>query len=473
MENEAKRILWDLGETDELVGPTGKGLEPHQQDIMNGIRQPHVELVYLDLARRGGKTFVCATYCDQEARKRPCEIRFGTAYQVNLVKFIIPAFRAVLASCPEDLRPTYLESKKEYHYDNGSIIGLLGLDMNPDGLRGNAVRIYVIDEAGYVAHLERIYDTVIMPATARREYQEHEEIKIIIISTPPQEAEEHFAWNLRKMAMEEEFGFYMHRSLDDITTISDKEKARLYRAAGGKSSNKSRREYGAEWVSDAEQALCPTFDEKRHVGVKEMPKWAVPYLVADIGGVRDRSCMHLVWYDHESGKTIFQAEREHDRNTPTSVMVDDAREFVTKYGDDLAVVIDAGGQTRGDWDDLLDISHDFPEKEGFRDSLNLLRNAFANDEVLVNPECALLIKTLRTGLLTKNRKDFKYSVSLGHCDAAACAIYSLRTIDRDTDKRPREIIRSTEAKTLKQMRQQYNSENHDANSWVRNIHDDF
>jgi hypothetical protein len=67
-----------------------------------------------------------------------------------------------------------------YIFPNGSRIKLVGLDKNPNGLRGNTLDLIVIDECGFVTNLDYIYKSVIIPATLHRP-----NCKIIMISTPP------------------------------------------------------------------------------------------------------------------------------------------------------------------------------------------------------------------------------------------------------------------------------------------------
>ena len=118
--------LWKRGELDWR-------LEPQQRELLNGIRLPHVEIVYGDFTRRGGKTDACATFVISEALKSKTKIRYAAAFQSDLSEFIKPAFDTVLESCPEALKPVFLDSKKAYRFANGSEIKLIGLDKNPNG----------------------------------------------------------------------------------------------------------------------------------------------------------------------------------------------------------------------------------------------------------------------------------------------------------------------------------------------------
>lgn len=431
----AIRELWERGDTDYR-------LEPQQLELIEGIRQADVEIVYADFTRRGGKTDTCATYCDQEARKQKLKVRYATAFQTDLVEFIKPAFDTMLEDCPEDLKPEYLESKKVYIYPTTkSEIKLVGLDKNPNGLRGNGLRIIVIDEAGFVSNLEYLYKSVIIPATARRKGQIKQKIKIIVISSPPPSAERHFAYEMKKKAKEQKNGFYLCKTLDEIDAIPDEEKERLLREAGGRNSVTAQREFFCKWIVDVEQAVCPTFDIQKHVKHFEEPTHTLFTFSCDIGGVNDKTAAYVGCWSHELKKVLILCEEEFEPGTPSSVITAKLKEQigerkVTKYAD-------GGGQTRVDWMKDHQFSCALPPKDEFHAGLTMLRTAFANDEVLIHPTCRLLIKTLATGLLNKSRTDFERAKDLGHCDAAAALIYLLRTVNRTTDARPSNERRST------------------------------
>src|SRR5690606_38434857 len=116
--------------------------------------------------------------------------------------------------CPEHLRPTYLASKKTYRFPNGSQIKLIGLDRNPDGLRGNAINVIIIDEAAFVGNLGKIYTSVIIPATMKQK-----NIRLIFISTPPESPAHYFVTLINRAKLE---GYYLELTIDDISDLDPK-----------------------------------------------------------------------------------------------------------------------------------------------------------------------------------------------------------------------------------------------------------
>jgi hypothetical protein len=79
-----------------------------------------------------------------------------------------------------------------------------------------------------------------------------------------------------------------------------------------------------------------------------------------------------------------------------------------------------------------------PEKLEFEHNIHRLQTAFWKDQVLVHPLCKLLITTLRSGQLNKQRTDFSRTRDMGHCDALAALVYGLRHADRRGREKPRD-----------------------------------
>lgn len=420
-------------------------LDKHQLELVQGMRTEGVELIYADFTRRGGKTYGAGVFCDSEARKQKISIRYATAFQSDLIQFIKPTFDLIEQDCPDDLRAEYLESAKVYKFPNGSEIKLVGLDKNPNGLRGNGIRIIVIDEAGFVANLKYIYEAVIVPATLRRKSQLKQPIKIIIITTPPRDATVHYAYQLKLKAQLEPNGFYMCKTIDEVDSIPDAEKERMFKEVGGKHSVTAQREFYCKWIVDEELAVCPTFDENKHVAMVFEPEYCNWSFVADTGGVRDKTVAYLVTWSHIHQKVVFWDEIAFEPKTSTSIILEGFKELIGPK-EVIGRFADAPPQLLVDYS-VAGFAAGLPPKDEFHAGLTMLRNAFYNDEVLIHPRCKLLIETLRSGLLNNQRTDYQRTDLLGHCDAAAAAIYGLRVVDRVTNTTPRPTKKETFAWT--------------------------
>lgn len=400
-------------------------LRAEQKMLLRILRGMPAGLSVPNISRRWGKSTTCATYACEEAIRLKQHIRYATAFLSDLEQFIIPIFEWVLQDCPDDQRPTWLASKKVFRFPNGSVIRLIGLDKNPNGLRGNAIDLLIIDEAAFVSRLEYLYKSIIVPATMKRPF------KLIFPSTPP-ESPEHF-WAKVLIPKARERNTYVELTIDDISDLPPEERKRLLDEVGGEHSATAQREFFCKIMVDATRAICPTFDAKLHVAsCADTPnvRWS---LVGDSGGVRDKTVFLEVGYDHVSGLVLVRSELQFPPKTPTSAII---AAYKAKWPDQLTLTLDGSGQLLVDWS-AAGLAAGLPPKDEFNAGLLLLGNAFHNNQVRIDPSCELLIRTLAGGLLVPNRTDYERSDELGHCDAAAAAIYALRVVDRTTDLRPK------------------------------------
>lgn len=416
------RELWKRGElTYKLL--------PEQILFKEGIEKATHPLVVGNISRRFGKSFTLVTYAIEQAiKRRGAHIRYAAAFREDLETYILPAFEQILADCPEDMRPFYMASKKVFKFSNGSTIRLVGLDKNPNSLRGNALSIIIVDEAGFVANLKYIYNSVILPATM---FQSN--VRIVFISTPPP-SPAHFFVNLIQMAKLK--GYYLELTIDHISRLTPEQKEEHLNEVGGRDSDTAQREYYCRIISDPIRAVCPTFKEDVHV--KEVPEptycnWAFS---ADIGGIKDYAVAYLVAYSHELKKVVFWDEVWFPNRTPSQEII---QGFKKLEGDKKTTRwLDAHGQTQVDFA-YAGFSASLPPKDDFQAGLTLIRAAFHNDQIIIHPRCKLLILTLTTGLLNRNGTDYERTDELGHCDALAAAIYGLRVVDKITNYSPNVI----------------------------------
>lgn len=419
-----KAELWRRGEISWQ-------LEDHQRAVYEVVKDNmNVQIVYLDWTRRGGKTRVLASLCDNRCRKEKITIKYGAAYATDLKRFIRPTFDAIFEDCPEDLRPRYIKSEGSYVYPNGSSIELIGCDKDPDKMRGNGVRIMVLDEAGFMDKLQEIYEDVVIPATARRIDQMDEQVIVFIATTPPPSAEAHYAHTLRELAKAE--GYYTKLTLEEVKSISDDEKARLYKGVGGRYSIKSRREFGVEWIVDSDRALMPTFNANTHVSTFNLPDFYSSITGGDTSGKRDLQAFHIIAYDHEIDKYLIVDEVCCEAKTPSSEWRKQVVEMEKRQAMPSSFrVIDMPTDMQRDLG-AEGFSVMLPEKgPGSKDAtLTLVRDLFFRDKILIHPRCTMLIKTLATHLLTRTGSDFERNDVTGHADCYDSIAYALMHLSK-------------------------------------------
>jgi len=397
-------------------------LKPYQMALYNTIAQSSNTLIVPNTSRRFGKSTVCVLYCVEQALRSKCHIRYATAFRTDLEAFIEPVFNSVLEGCPGDCMPEWSAYAKKWCFRNGSTIKLIGLDKNPNGLRGNNLDILMVDEAAFIANLEYLYKSVIVPATMKRKF------KLVFPSTPP-ESPEHF-WSRELIPKAKANGTYLELTIDSITDLPPEEKERLLNEVGGIQSSAAQREFYCKIIVDETRAVAPSFRAERHVAVADYTNIKWDY-VGDSGGLRDKTSILQVGWSHILQKTLIRSELTCEPNTATPIL---AQRFKDWSKTDT-FVLDAHGQTRVDLA-ALGLKVAMPVKDDFTAGIQMMNAIFHNDQIIIDPSCEMLIASLSGGLLTVDRKDYERTERLGHCDSVAALIYAIRHVDKMTDLRP-------------------------------------
>lgn len=407
----AQQALW-------LKGDLSWKLRPEQVLLKAELEHPDIEVAVFNICRRLGKTFTLVLFCIEQCLKYKQKIRYGCAFLSDLEEFVLPAFYYIIEDCPEDLLPQYLRSHKTIIFKNGSEIKLVGVDKNPNGLRGNAIAKIIIDEAGFVANLKKIYVSVIIPATAKQK-----NIKLIFSSTPP-ETPDHFFIELCDKSQAQSNGLYKELTIDDISDLDPKERKRLLEEIGGEDSIAAQREFFCKLIVDQTIALTPEF---RTTSVKEpeIPEFIFYWVSGDTGIVRDFNVFHLWGYDFKRAKFLCLDEVWFKPETDTDIIIKAIRNMEGSRRVDR--FIDADARLRLDFaKDHNNFASNLPRKDELEATVNQVRVELKKNSVEISPKCKLLIATLKTGTFNKKRTDLARSENLGHMDAFMSFAYGLR-----------------------------------------------
>lgn len=402
---------------------------PHQRSLYALIQDTIRDIIVPNISRRFGKSTVCVTYCFEQCLKSKQDVRYATAFLVDVEEFIKPICDQLLATCPPDCMPTYKESKKTFYFPNGSRFKLVGLDKNPNGIRGNAIDILVIDEAAFVAWLEYIYKSIIVPATANRKF------KIIFPSTPPL-TPDHF-WVQELIPKAKLRGTYIELTIDDNTDLPDEEKQRLIDEVGGINSATAQREFYCKILRDPELIVLPEYTAERHVKKLTLPEFYYAQIAYDAGGSMDKHGLLLTYWDFARAKFCIYGEALINKNTSSKVVIHHSRELESrvKWQNDDGQPVRIGDLPEQLRIDLL--NEDFycapPKKEkgSVEANVNALRLAMLRDEIEIDDSCEKLKLTLEYGAWLPNKSDWQRTEDLGHLDLLAALCYAYRHCNKD------------------------------------------
>lgn len=439
----AKELLWYRGDISWKLHKA--------QEILDEVyRNAKGSLFVGNCSRQWGKSFWAVKTAIETANRIPkAQIRYGAAFQTDLIEFIIPAFEKILEDCPDDLVPKKVGSS--YVFPNGSRIKLVGLDKKPNGLRGNTLDLIIIDECGFVSNLDYIYKSIIIPATLHRP-----NCKIIFISTPPSTPAHTFIDYVQKAEAEES---YVKLDIYTNPLISEDDIQRMADEMGGRESTTFRRECLCEFVTDSDLAIIPEWEDKYVQSLErdEYYQYYHKYDGMDLG-VKDFTACIFGYYDFKRAALVI--EDEFKMNGPsmnTQVLVGEIKKKEKELWNNVEVIEGKEYPVR-DYNNntvpfrrisdnnwpliMLDFSalHNLTFIETTKDNLeamiNEVRLMVQAEQIIVNPRCKFLIGCLKYGVWDAKKKKFAQSKTYGHFDHLAALIYLVRNLAKTTNPIP-------------------------------------
>lgn len=416
----------------------------------------------LDIGRRWGKTTLrFVIRCEDCLRHPGRTYRYASAYQKNVDEIVNDISRYVLDTAPDDVRPTYGTRRgvgTGFFFPNGSVLLLVGLDQNPDGLRGRASDGDDISEAAFVRHLVSSVKNVLYA-----QYQGRPWARMCLESSAPLETESDYDTTF--LADSQLRQAYAYATIDDNPRLSADERDEFIRAAGGREHPDCQREYFNMRVRDPQRTVVPEFVASKHVVRRAVPQYAYAFTFADPG---TRDLFGLVWayWDWWRQKLVVQrswAECNAGTTRVASVCADTEREL-WGGGTDNNVAAPAtapqallqywdGQQLRSNphlrvsdvdltfiTDAKIDHGMTFlpankarlEEKEAGaarragEANLYLLRKAIGDGVIEIWPDSGPLQMQLERGMWNEQRTDFERTPALGHLDCVKALAYGYR-----------------------------------------------
>ena len=269
-----------------------------------------------EIARRVGKTHKWIVLLMELAIQHVGALfTYATAAQKSIGQIIVPMSNRIASDAPQGVRWQYHRSSGALHEglfcENGSIIKLVGIDEHPDALRGQYSDGVVISEAAFVKDLEDTCRSIIIPQFQRRPWA-----FLALESSTAKQPDHDFSRVFRPDA--ELRRAYVKRTIDVNLAITEADKAKWLRQAGGRGHPTCEREYYCVETRDPEQIVVPEFDEKFHVRHEERPPYALCCTAADPGS-RDMFGLVFGYYDFVGARGHI--ERSWARRNPSTRQV--------------------------------------------------------------------------------------------------------------------------------------------------------
>ena len=427
-------------------------LRKHQYPIYDamwaciGDQDPKHNSHVINCARQFGKSFTEQVVMVEFAIRHPgATLLFVAPLKSQAYEIIYgKSFYKVFETCPEHLRPKSV--KETLLFPNGSRIRVGGTDgHNYENLRGGSADMLILDEAGFMAHL----DTGVIPALQPMLIENKG--KAIYSSTPPPSLDHPYVEIYRA---HRDKGHINHFTIFDNKHIDQDGLLKLYEETGStpdRYTTRFRREYLAEFVQEDTVQIARDWQEEfvEEIEHDEFFQFYHKYVAID-PGVVDLTGVLYAYYDYQHARLVI--EDEWTINGPeltTELLANAIKDKLAEleYGqkpyrliadnNNLHLIQDLGkiyglpfigtSKTR--------LESKTNQDEGMVNKLNMwLRQG----KIVVNPRCTQLLGCLRYGIWEEKngKREFAKSKKYGHFDHLAALMYLVRNTDVHTNPVP-------------------------------------
>lgn len=401
-------------------------------------------LVWL-LSRQTGKSYLITFLALEAAIRKPNSIiKILTDTKVHAKTIFNPIFTMVLQDCPDDIKPSYLESQYLYNFANGSQIQLAGSDGGHyERLRGQRTDLVLVDEAGFCDNLDHVVKSILLPTLL------HSGGNIVLSSTPPSDPEHDFFEFQEKAEME---NMLTKKTIYDNPLLDSVQIERIIKESGGVNSPSFRREWLCDPVRDETTTVFPEFDEelqKRIVKVHPKPPHYDTYVGMDLG-YKDLTAVIFMYYDFRADKIVVEDEivlagrdlhldkltqdiLKKEETLWTNIYTNEIRK-PQKRVSDINLIVTQEINRHSNYQ-----LHFHPaNKHDAHTNINQLRILLANEKIIINPRCENLIRHLKN-CKWKNLNDkstFARSPDDGHYDTVDALRYAIREVNFNKNPYP-------------------------------------
>lgn len=473
--SNAHEILWRKGRLRwKLVG------HDHQQRVYDKYRAwekaPQVDskpgemrrIFVLDISRRWGKTYLVLLWKIEDCLRAPGSLHtYACAFAKDIAEIILPLADDICVDAPADCMPEFKSSHQGrsmgLFFPNGSQLRLVGIDMNPRGLRGRGSDGFAISEAGHVKKLKRTVSDVVYP-----QFQRRKKARMILESNAPEDIDHDFdKWFVPDAQRRQA---YVFQTIDDNKALPESEKQEFIDAAGGRGAPTCEREYYGVRVRDPQRTVIPEFQQSLHIVSIELPKYAQAYGSADPGS-RDKYGLVFAYWDW--ARQVLVVRRSWAK---TNAGLRDVADVVRTANQELwggvqwwdgeklrdnpyRQISDTDARAIGELNREHDIKFQAADKRLAKTEaqsgsarrlpeakLMSLRQAFRDNRIEISVEDApngdygALAIQLQNGRWNDTRTDFERTDELGHLDCVMALAYLWHAIDKNTNPNKPELM---------------------------------
>jgi hypothetical protein len=459
---ESTAVSWDdapkarkaLLEKAWSTGQLSWKLNPNQDGVYQALRAWEVEpaaagrLYALDISRRWGKSFTMILMAFEDAiRNKKWRVVYCAPTHRMVQKILHPLIAQLLQDCPQHYRPEYMKSTGTYHFAHtGSVVEIVGMDVNPDSARGTGLDKAYLDECGFFENLEYILFSILYPQMQLRAHA-----RMVAGSTPPVSPSHYWSSEIIPAAING--GWYQKRVIDDNPMLSEADISEFVNAnPGGRNSITTRREYYCEHIADSSLAIIPEWLDASATCIREVkpPKWRDCYVAMDPGWRDLTAVLFGYWWFEEKTLVIEDEIAEAQQNSRQIAEAIIAKEKALWHGVKRRVNNSNETKTqpyRRVSDNDHRLIHDLTmehrlafvptQKDNLEQQVNAVRIAVSKGKIVIHPRCVKLNLHLRNGVWkNEHQNKFGHGAGFGHYDLIPALVYMLRNVEQNRNPYP-------------------------------------
>lgn len=434
--------LWQVGDLTYKLDPLQKQTYDEIRSFFDSCSNSFERLWVNEWSRRLGKDFMTLVFIREEMIKNHGHIyHYGTAFERDLTRILMPMIERIEADCPEEYR-LHSKSSKGMYIDpiTGSELRLVGLDKNPNGIRGNRGDGIVVTEYSYCNKIDES-ETAFSPMLVENEHAWR-----IYNSTPgPSTAHK---WHTAMVPRARRMGSYSFRILDECPRFREGQIEAAYDEFGGRDTTKSRREYRCEHVGETEALVVPEWIEARGVCLVDRydrPTHAHCYVGMDPGMI-DLTGVVAGYYDFKNDILVFERAVA-KRRLNTEQVAEEIKKIERpweKFGyfdssarahkNPYRRICDRDLRLIADLNESFGISFDATAKQDLHAAINMFRTRVQQHRIRILPDARELALHLDAAIWNDKRTQLEHvTAEFGHFDLLMAAVYLHRNLDISTN----------------------------------------
>ncbi len=259
--------------------------------------------------------------------------------------------------------------------------------------------------------------------------------RVIAVSTPPKSPSHPFK-DMCLSAMEE--NRYIHRDIYTATHVTPEMIEEYKKEVGGEKSTDWRREFLGQFVTDADSAILPEFQENLDTIIQDIPtpEYRNCYVSSDFG-FKDMTFVVFGYWHFELAKLVIEDELVFTATGSDTIAHAIMEKENTLWSKPPKLrIADCDPIILSDLRSRHSLNFLKTRRDDLEAQVTALRVLITQDKLRIHPRCKQLIEHLSNGIWDTTGLKFARSGKHGHFDGVAAMVYLVRNVNTRANPTP-------------------------------------